>query len=460
MFVSGEQWHAVQSYLKDHVSDDDFSSWLEPLTPVNDGATDGPVTLTVPTSFMQDWIERHYESVLRQGLAETLQKPVDVAYKVTPLFGEVTANKTLEAATVAPAAVAQPEAISAPMTELMAASHLDPKYTFDTFVTGKSNDFAYAAARRIAESEDAAYNPFFLYGGVGLGKTHLMHAIGAHIHASQPQRKVLYISAEQFLFRFIRALKDRSTLSFKETFRAVDVLMIDDIQFIAGKEATQEEFFHTFNALVSMGKQVILTADRSPHEMANIEDRLRSRLGCGLACEIHAPEVETRLAILERKAEELEIELPQSLGMFLASSIASNVRELEGALNRLAAFSKLSGAELTIAFAQEHLKDLFRAHTRVVTLDDIQKRVADYYTIRIADLNGTRRNRDIARPRQAAMYLAKTLTTKSYPEIGKSFGGRDHTTVMHAVKTIENLMEKDPTLKEDVALLEKMLTSR
>lgn len=465
MQLNSDQWHAFQQDLRERVGVDDFNSWLQPLTYDPSASTSSHVTLTVPTEFMQDWIQNNFQDDITAALHKTVAPDVAVSYKVAALFSPTGAASIMTsrpdvdgAKVVAPAT--PPATASNTSAQPILESHesrIDPRYRFETFVTGKSNQFAFAAAQRIAESQDLAYNPFFLYGGVGLGKTHLMHAIGWYIKENYPERKVLYISAEQFLYRFIRALKDRSTLSFKETFRSVDVLMIDDIQFIAGKEATQEEFFHTFNALVSMQKQIILTADRAPHDMANVEDRLRSRLGHGLATEIHVPDVETRLAILQKKAEELKIDLAPELGMLLANGIASNIRELEGALNRLAAHAKFIDAELTVEFAQEQLKDLFRANIKLLSVEDIQHKVAEYYNIKMMELLGTRRSRAVARPRQLAMYFAKQLTTKSYPEIGRSFGGKDHTTVMHAVRTIENLMTRDAQLAEDIRLLEKML---
>jgi chromosomal replication initiator protein len=442
------------------VGEDDFNSWLLSLHPEESSEGDhsdkDKVALSVPTSFMQDWIDRHYGAAIRSSFSQTLKRTVEVTYVVSPALKGAQQEVEKLASFGAGQTVTD---TSTPATS-PEMSRLDPRFTFETFVTGKSNDFAYAAAQRIAESDDHVYNPFFLHGVVGLGKTHLMHAIGHRIREKFPKRRVLYISSDQFLRQFVRALREKNTLKFKESFQDVDVLMIDDIQFIAGKNATQEEFFHTFNFLVGAGKQVILTADRSPHELENIEDRLRSRLGSGLTCEIHAPDVETRLAILQKKAESMKLDLPENVAMFLADGIASNVRELEGALNRLAAHAQLYGANITIDFAQEQLRDLFRANVRTVTIEDIQRKVAEYFDVRLAELLGARRLRAIARPRQVAMYLAKRLTSKSYPDIGRAFGGRDHTTVIHAVRTIENLLSREADLNEKVQLLEKILTTR
>ncbi len=446
MSLSPAQWSQIQDHLKDQLSTQDYESWISPLRPTA-GQNQDEIALAAATPFIKDWVADHFSDLIESSVAETLEKPVKVSYVVKPHV-------------VAPAPAAASSAISAPTTPSQESVRLDPRHTFASFVVGKTNSFAHAAAQRIAESDQPVYNPFFLHGQVGLGKTHLMHAIGHMVQARYPHKKIVYLSAEQFLNQMVSALRERNMATFRETFRSADVLMVDDIQFIASKQNTQEEFFHTYNTVIERGGQVILTADRSPHELDNIEDRLKSRLGSGLTCEIHAPDEVCRRAILLQKAEELQIQLPEALVAFLAESIVSNVRELEGALNRLAAHAQLTGAELTLPFAQDVLRDLFRAHARVLTLDDIQQQVAAYYNIKLPDLLGARRLRQIARPRQAAMYLAKRLTPKSYPEIGRAFGGRDHTTVMHAVRTIENLLERDPQLVEDVRLLEHQLTAR
>ena len=336
-------------------------------------------------------------------------------------------------------------------------SSLDSRYQFDSFVVGKSNELAYAAARRVADTAEVNFNPLFLYGGVGLGKTHLMHAIAWHIRERDPGREVIYLSAERFMYQFVRALRDRETMAFKQVFRSVDVLMIDDVQFFSRKDSTQEEFFHTFNALVDQGRQIVLSADKSPSDLEGVEDGLKSRLNCGLVGDIHATTYELRLAILESKAEKMRMNAPSKVLEFLAHKITANVRELEGALNRVAAHTQLVGRELTLETCQEVLHDLLRANNRRVTIEEIQKRVAEHFNIRIADMHSARRARSVARPRQVAMYLAKQLTTRSLPEIGRKFGGRDHTTVMHAVKRIEELRQMDASLAEDIDLLRRML---
>ncbi|MBF0394618.1 MAG: chromosomal replication initiator protein DnaA, partial [Alphaproteobacteria bacterium] len=334
---------------------------------------------------------------------------------------------------------------------------LDRRYTFKNFVVGKPNEFAHAAAQRVADFDTVSFNPLFLYGGVGLGKTHLMHAIAHHIRERNPRRTVVYLSAEKFMYRFVRALRYQDTMSFKEQFRSVDVLMIDDVQFIGGKDSTQEEFFHTFNALMDQGRQIVISADKSPAELQGMEERLRSRLACGLVADIHATTYELRLGILDSKAEQMGQVVPHKVIEFLAHKITSNVRELEGALNRVVAHSQLVGRDITLESTQEVLHDLLRANDRRITIEEIQKKVAEHFNIRVAEMGSARRARQVARPRQVAMYLAKQLTSRSLPEIGRKFGGRDHTTVMHAVKKIEELRQSDSNFAEDVELLRRML---
>jgi chromosomal replication initiator protein len=336
---------------------------------------------------------------------------------------------------------------------------LDPRYTFDNFVTGKPNEFAYAAAQRIADSERVTFNPLFLYGGVGLGKTHLMHAIAWGIRERHPERRVVYLSAEKFMYSFVKALRYKTTMDFKDQFRSVDVLMIDDVQFISGKDSTQEEFFHTFNALMDQGRQIVISADKSPADLEDIGDRLRSRLASGLVADIHPTTYELRLGILEAKAEQMETIVPDKVLEFLAHKISSNVRELEGALTRLIAHAQLVGRALTLETAQDVLRDVLRANDRRVSIEDIQKKVAEHFQIRLSDMSSARRSRSVARPRQVAMYLSKQLTSRSLPEIGRKFGGRDHTTVMHAVKKVDQLMAADSGFAEDVDLLRRMLES-
>ncbi|MCL5777675.1 chromosomal replication initiator protein DnaA [Limibaculum sp. FT325] len=432
--------------------------WLGQVSLV--GLSQDLATLVAPTRFLADWIERNFGQALVRmlGHAEPEVRRIQVVVQDRVLRAPI---RLPEPAMVAPSAPAVP----APLPEtdrVLNSAPLDPRFTFDSFVVGKPNELAHAAARRVADCPDASFNPVFLHGGVGLGKTHLMHAIASHLQATRPGVKVLYLSAEQFMYRFIQALRFRDTLSFKEEFRSVDVLMVDDVQFIAGKDSTQEEFFHTFNALIDQKKQIVISGDSSPDRIEGIEERIRSRLQWGLVVDIHPADYELRLGILHSKAERImathpEIVLDPKVLEMLAHRINSNVRVLEGALTRLVAFASLVGRRIDLDMAMECLADLLRAAERKVTIDEIKRRVADHYNLRLSDLVSARRARAVARPRQVAMYLAKTLTSKSLPEIGRGFGGRDHTTVIHAVKKIESLRESDGQLSEDVELLRRML---
>ncbi|MBS41525.1 MAG: chromosomal replication initiator protein DnaA [Rhodospirillales bacterium] len=449
------QWARVRGFLRSEVGDASYRSWLKPVTLVE--VNDGFVKVAVPTRFMRDWVVSHYgdrirelwqqentdieniEILVQTPTTRALKRPADVNLFVqgggakAPLQKEIGKTRS---------------EISAP---------IDPRFNFNNFVVGKPNELAHAAARRVADSDSAPFNPLFLYGGVGLGKTHLMHAIANHTLQKFPDRRVVYLSAEKFMFYFIRALRFKDTVTFKEHFRSVDLLMIDDVQFINGKEATQEEFFHTFNDLVDNNRQVVISADKSPLDLEGMEERLRSRLGWGLVADIHATSFELRLGILEVKIERLGLEIPIKVKEFLAHRITSNVRELEGALNRVVAHAELVGREITLETCQEVLHDILRANDRRVTIEEIQKRVSEHFNIRVADMHSARRARAVARPRQVAMYLSKQLTSRSLPEIGRKFGGRDHTTVMHAVKKVEELRHIDSAFCEDVDLLRRML---
>lgn len=486
------QWDDVLSSLRDEIGEAAFQSWLKPMT-VREVA-DGNVRISVPTRFMKDWVVAHYVeriSELWSGVNDTVR---DVEIVVQADYGQgdgrasaaqggtaqgaqgvgagrtvaenagladvVEANKPTQPLAGSAPGLAQPNlATMRPANDgaLEISAPLDTRYTFNNFVVGKPNEFAYAAAKRVAESTEAQFNPLFLYGGVGLGKTHLMHAVAWHIREQDPSRTVIYMSAEKFMYRFIRALREQNTVDFKEQFRNVDVLMIDDVQFISGKDSTQEEFFHTFNALVDQGRQIVISADKSPSDLEGMEERLKSRLNCGLVADIHATTYELRLGILQAKAERMNADVPGKVLEYLAHKITSNVRELEGALNRVAAHASLVGRDITLESAQDVLHDLIRAHDRRVTIEEIQKKVAAHFNIRTSDMHSARRARSVARPRQVAMYLAKQLTSRSLPEIGRKFGGRDHTTVMHAVKKVDELRERDPSFAEDVELLRRML---
>ena len=443
------EWEGILSRLRAEVGETAFQSWLRPMR-VHCVDAD-VVQISVPTRFMRDWAAAHYEDRLTELWRG---ENAAIAGVEIVVYADVADSKSAAVAKVE-AEVQSVATIVRERDTLSAA--LDERFTFDQFVVGKSNEFAYAAARRIGEASTVPFNPLFLYGGVGLGKTHLMHAIAWHVREATPERSVLYLSAEKFMYRFIRALREQNTVDFKEQFRSVDVLMIDDVQFIAGKDSTQEEFFHTFNALVDQGRQIVISSDKSPSDLEGMEERLVSRLNCGLVADIHATTYELRLGILQSKAQKLGVMVPTKVLEFLAHKITSNVRELEGALNRVVAHSQLVGREISLETTQEVLHDLLRANDRRVTIEEIQKQVASHFNIRISDMHSARRARSVARPRQVAMYLAKQLTTRSLPEIGRKFGGRDHTTVMHAVRKVDELREHDSSFKEDVELLRRML---
>ncbi|MBW7851824.1 MAG: chromosomal replication initiator protein DnaA [Rhodospirillales bacterium] len=448
------QWDRVRGRLRDEFGEAAFKSWLKPL--MLREVRDDSVRISVPTRFLRDWVITHYGERIRTLWSGENAKIRNVEIVVQAAAGERRA--AMAAATpVAPAPVAPPVETAPSIDEISAP--LDPRFTFDNFVVGKPNEFAYAAARRVAEAEQVTLNPLFLYGGVGLGKTHLMHAIAWHIRERAPHRTVVYLSAEKFMYRFVRALRYQDTMAFKEQFRSVDVLMVDDVQFIGGKDSTQEEFFHTFNSLVDQGRQIVISADKSPSDLEGMEERLRSRMNSGLVADIHATTYELRLGILDSKSEQLGATMPRKVMEFLAHKITSNVRELEGALNRVVAHAQLVGRAITLETTQEVLHDMLRANDRRITIEEIQKRVAEHFNIRVADMHSARRSRQVARPRQVAMYLAKQLTSRSLPEIGRKFGGRDHTTVMHAVKKIDELRETDTAFAEDIELLRRMLES-
>jgi len=459
------QWARVRGRLRAEVGDGVFRSWLKPMT--LEGEEDGVVRITIPTRFMRDRVSALYGDRLRSLwlaedgaisdiellVASAMKRPVPASEAPSP------APSDNQAAEPAVGERASPQVSAAGGAEWMStiSAPLDPRFTFANFVVGKPNEFAHAACRRVAEAPSAPFNPLFLYGGVGLGKTHLMHAIAWHIRERDPSRRVVYLSAEKFMYQFIKAVRFRDTMAFKDQFRSVDVLMVDDVQFICGRESTQEEFFHTFNALVDQNRQVIISADKSPVDLEGLEERLRSRLGWGLVADIHPTSYELRLSILQSKNEAAGGRIPEKVLEFLAHKITSNVRELEGALTRLQAFAELVGREITIDVAQDVLRDLLRANDRRVTIEEIQKRVAEHFNVRLSDMHSPRRARAVARPRQVAMYLAKQLTPRSLPEIGRKFGGRDHTTVMHAVRKIEELRAADSALSEDIDLLRRML---
>jgi len=444
-------WKKVHNDMRSEFGEAIFRSWLKPLT--LQAFYHGTMEVSVPTRFMRDWIQNHYaERIL--GMCIEASEGFEDGVKRLQIVVVQNAIVDDEPETAAPSKANQNKKLD--ISEI--SSPLDERFTFETFVVGKPNALAHAAARRVVESLTIPFNPLFIYGGVGLGKTHLMHAIAHAIEEQSPEKTVMYLSAEKFMYQFVKALRSDSTMMFKEKFRSVDVLMIDDIQFIAGKEATQEEFFHTFNALVDQNKQIIISADKAPSDLSGLDERLRSRLAWGLVADIHPTTYDLRLGILQTKRAQLGADVPDSVLEFLALKVTSNIRELEGALNRIVAHADVTKAEVTLESTQEVLQDLLRAHDRRITIDEIQRKVAEHYNLRMADMHSARRARNVARPRQVAMYLAKQLTARSLPEIGRKFGGRDHTTVMHAVRKVEELIEEDAQIAQDVDVVRRALT--
>ncbi len=442
-------WKEVHKAMRGEFGEAVFRSWLKPLT--LQAFYHGTMEVSVPTRFMKDWIGTHYAKRILEMCAE---KNTDIKR----LEVVVVQSAMIEEDTKEEAKKANGNAKTKPVDQFEIASPLDQRFTFDSFVVGKPNALAHAAARRVVESDAVPFNPLFIYGGVGLGKTHLMHSIAWMIGDQAPEKQVMYLSAEKFMYQFVKALRSNETMAFKEFFRSVDVLMIDDIQFIAGKESTQEEFFHTFNALVDQNKQIIISADKAPSDLTGIEERLRSRLAWGLVADIQPSTYELRLGIVKAKRDQLQADVPDSVLEFLALKVTSNIRELEGALNRIVAHADVAKNPITLESTQEVLQDLLRSHDRRITIDEIQRKVAEHYNIRLSDMHSARRARQVARPRQVAMYLAKQLTARSLPEIGRKFGGRDHTTVMHAVRKIEELSNDDVSFAQDVEILRRALT--
>ncbi len=450
--MTNDTWGLIREEMIKRIGKNNYVTWIEPLK-LSD-LKNGVARFEVPTTFFGDWVSRNYVDHIRAQLLTAGTEVDRIEFAVTMPAG----NASVAARKPAPKVVKQ----RAGSDEDLPGAQLDTRFTFDSFVVGKPNELAHAAARRVAEGGPVTFNPLFLYGGVGLGKTHLMHAIAHELQARQPQLRVLYLSAEQFMYRFVQALRERQIMDFKELFRSVDVLMVDDVQFIAGKDSTQEEFFHTFNALVDQNKQIVISADRAPGEIKDLEERIKSRLQCGLVVDLHPTDYELRLGILQQKVDYYRqqyrgLVLADGVLEFLAHRITTNVRVLEGALTRLFAFASLVGREITLELAQDCLADILRQSDRKVTIEEIQRKVAEHYNIRLSDMIGPKRVRTIARPRQIAMYLSKQLTLRSLPEIGRRFGGRDHTTIMHGVRKIEELMAMDAQLTDDLQLLRRLL---
>lgn len=450
-------WQLISHRLKSELGVARWSAWIKPL--ILQRIENGCLTLRAESAFLRDRVLSNYVDKIRL-LAKTEDNTLDDIKVILAAEGKSSSNRagSSQTGTDFPPRISHNK-------ETQDQSHqtpcsiegLDRRFTFDNFVVGTPNQLAYAVSKRVAENPGTSYNPIFLYGGVGLGKTHLMHAIAWEINYRQPHRKVMYLSAEKFMYRFIRAIRFKDMMSFKEQFRSVDVLMIDDVQFISGKESTQEEFFHTFNALVEDGRQVVLSADKSPTDLSGLEERLRSRLGWGMVADIHPADYELRLGILQSRREKSGVIIPDKVLDFIARKITTNIREVEGALNRIIAYATLVGREITVETSREVLSDLLRASNRRISIEGIQKQVAEHFNIRVTDMFSARRSRQIVRPRQIAMFLAKNLTSLSYPEIGRRFGNRDHTTIMHAVRKVEELINSDAEIADDVSLLKSMI---
>jgi len=450
-FMGTEIWPIIKLALRKTVGEAAFTNWINPLE--LSLLDESMAQFNAPTKFIGDWVARNYGDAIKLEFAKQGESIDRLSFGVKAKSSAIITPK--------PHITPKAERTKTGSTDLPGAA-LDPRFTFDNFVVGKPNELAHAAARRVAEGGEVSFNPLFLHGGVGLGKTHLMHAIAWEIKKRDPNVRILYLSAEQFMYRFVQALRFKDTISFKEMFRSVDVLMVDDVQFIAGKSSTQEEFFHTFNALIDQNKQLIISGDRSPIDMEHLEDRIKSRLQWGLVVDVHPTDYELRLGILQSKQEtqaryNSTVEISPGVLEFMAHRISSNVRVLEGALTRLYAFGSLVGRPITLEMAQESLSDILRATDRKVTIDEIIRKVTDHYGVNLTDMLSARRSRSIARPRQVAMYLSKKLTSKSLPEIGRRFGKRDHTTVIHAVKKIEELQSIDNQIANDLEVLRRML---
>lgn len=460
-------WQQCLARLQDELPATEFSMWIRPLQAE---LSDDTLALYAPNRFVLDWVREKYINNINALLSDFCGNEI-------PQLRFEVGNKPAGAVSTPERSIPPSWTMKQPPSREKAPalrpswhdnsaepdvayrSNVNPKHTFDSFVEGKSNQLARAAARQVADNPGGAYNPLFLYGGTGLGKTHLLHAVGNSIMESKANAKVVYMHSERFVQDMVKALQNNAIEEFKRYYRSVDALLIDDIQFFANKERSQEEFFHTFNALLEGNQQIILTSDRYPKEINGVEDRLKSRFGWGLTVAIEPPELETRVAILMKKADENNIRLPDEVAFFIAKRLRSNVRELEGALNRVIANANFTGRAITIDFVREALRDLLALQEKLVTIDNIQKTVAEYYKIKVADLLSKRRSRSVARPRQMAMALAKELTNHSLPEIGDAFGGRDHTTVLHACRKIEQLREESHDIKEDFSNLIRTLSS-
>ncbi|MDQ8755040.1 chromosomal replication initiator protein DnaA [Sphingosinicella sp. LHD-64] len=445
-------WESIRASLRRDCGARTFDGWLRPIALGSFDAEAGMLKLELPSQFMADWVQTHFAERLalawraRMPEVKRIQIGVGSAAPRTAAVVEIPAPEA-----PAPGTAQAPGAY---------AVSLEPRYRFENFVVGKANEVAFNAARTLATADNVAFNPLFIHGGTGRGKTHLLHAIGHEFHRLRPRAKIIYMSAEKFMVEFVAALRANETIQFKQQLRSADLLMIDDVQFIAGKESTQEEFFHTMNEIISAGRRLVISSDRAPQDLDGIEPRILSRLSWGLVADINAADLELRLNIITKKLEQLpDVSVPEDVVMFLAKRISSNVRELEGALNRIAAYAVMQNRAIDLDFVSEVLANILRANQRRISIDEIQTRVSDHYRIRKAEMTSARRAREVARPRQVAMYLSKQLTPRSLPEIGRRFGGRDHTTVIHAVRQIEKLRAQDPELDSDIRLLTRQLES-
>ncbi|MCR4943114.1 MAG: chromosomal replication initiator protein DnaA [Clostridium sp.] len=443
-----ELWEKTLSIIKGEMSEVSFNTWIKSCKPIS--ISSNTIQISVPNSFTQDILEKRYKDLVANSIKVVCSKLYKIEFLIASDINSSEAEKSMKV---------EPQKSKSIIVNDEMSTTLNPKYTFDSFVIGNSNRFAHAASLAVAEAPAKAYNPLFIYGGVGLGKTHLMHAIGHYILQNNPNAKVVYVSSEKFTNELINSIKDDKNEEFRNKYRNVDILLIDDIQFIAGKERTQEEFFHTFNALHDANKQIILSSDRPPKEIPTLEDRLRSRFEWGLIADIQIPDFETRMAILKKKAEVEKLNVANEVMIYIATKIKSNIRELEGALIRIVAYSSLTNREITVDLASEALKDIIsKKQGKNITIDLIQDIVSSYFNLRIEDLKSQRRTRNIAYPRQIAMYLSRKLTDMSLPKIGEEFGGRDHTTVIHAYEKISDNLNKDETLQHTIETLTKKLT--
>ena len=445
-------WEKTLNIIKSEMSEVSFNTWIKSCEPIS--ISSNTIKISVPNSFTQDILEKRYKDLVINSIEAACSKLYKIEFLIASEIQDI------EEVPEKKKASNNKDTMSVTVNDEM-SSTLNPKYTFASFVIGNSNRFAHAASLAVAESPAQAYNPLFIYGGVGLGKTHLMHAIGHYILQNNQNAKVVYVSSEKFTNELINAIKDDKNEEFRNKYRNVDVLLIDDIQFIAGKERTQEEFFHTFNTLHEANKQIILSSDRPPKEIPTLEDRLRSRFEWGLIADIQAPDFETRMAILKKKADVEKLDVPNEVMVYIATKIKSNIRELEGALIRIVAYSSLTNRDITVDLASEALKDIIsNKQNKNITIDIIQDVVAAYFNLRVEDLKSQRRTRNVAYPRQIAMYLSRKLTDMSLPKIGEEFGGRDHTTVIHAYEKISESLNNDESLQHTINDITKKLTQK